>query len=111
MIEPDNLKYRIPYFGNIKWAVAISSNKRTVTCYVFIFQKSTAIHEFGHALGMAHEQSRQDRDKHLTINFDNIEEDKKYNLEKEVTLDKNPYDYYSVMQYELKVIYWLNLIG
>ncbi|KAJ8298379.1 hypothetical protein KUTeg_024910 [Tegillarca granosa] len=68
--------------------------------------KSTALHEFCHALGMQHEQSRKDRDKHVIVNFDNVNENEKSNFEKEETLDKNPYDYYSVMQYELKVTFY-----
>ncbi|KAJ8297956.1 hypothetical protein KUTeg_024487 [Tegillarca granosa] len=60
------------------------------------------MHEFCHAIGMQHEQSRNDRDKHVKVHFDNIEAKNKYNLAKEKTMDKNPYDYFSIMQYELQ---------
>lgn len=38
------------------------------------------MHEIAHALGMFHEQSRTDRDKYVTIKWDNIKEGKCFNL-------------------------------
>ncbi|XP_074646562.1 high choriolytic enzyme 1-like [Tubulanus polymorphus] len=64
------------------------------------FEHSTIQHEFLHALGFWHEQMRQDRDKYLQINWDNIKEDMKYNFNKITTNDLNtPYYYGSIMHY------------
>lgn len=39
-------------------------------------------HEILHALGFLHEQNRADRDSHVDVNFDNIEEEHAHNFEK-----------------------------
>lgn len=59
------------------------------------------VHELGHALGLWHEQSRQDRDSFVTINWTNIRTDLKHNFEKHVSdgLDIGAYDYDSLMHY------------
>lgn len=60
-------------------------------------------HEFMHALGIYHTQSRSDRDKHVRIDTNQVEKDFVLNFEK---FDENvvshhslPYDYDSVMHY------------
>ena len=45
----------------------------------FVFQ-STIMHEFIHALGLYHVQSREDRDKYVEIKWDNIKEKVKHNF-------------------------------
>ena len=42
---------------------------------------STIQHEFIHALGMYHMQSRPDRDQYVTIHFDNIQAGKEHNFQ------------------------------
>lgn len=60
-------------------------------------------HEFLHALGFRHEQSRYDRDDYVTINYENIIAGKESNFdkysEKVTSLQGTPYDYMSVMHY------------
>ncbi|MEM6996334.1 MAG: M12 family metallopeptidase [Myxococcota bacterium] len=62
-----------------------------------------ARHELGHLLGLWHEHSRQDRDEHIDIDWDNIEagaasEFDKYSKDSSGT-DRGAYDFNSIMQY------------
>nr|XP_019948367.1 PREDICTED: meprin A subunit beta-like [Paralichthys olivaceus] len=60
-------------------------------------------HEFLHALGFWHEQSRYDRDEYITIVWENVEEGKEHNFlkhsENYTTTFGTMYDYASVMHY------------
>ncbi|XP_034117454.1 hatching enzyme 1.2-like [Drosophila albomicans] len=58
-------------------------------------------HETLHALGLHHEQKRQDRDQHVIINWANIEHGQAYNfqIERGTTSFGVPYDLNSVMHY------------
>jgi len=61
-----------------------------------------AIHELGHVLGMAHEQSRPDRDDYVTINWDNIYQGRRYLYQFRVVDEadhERAYDVLSVMHY------------
>ena len=59
------------------------------------------MHEFIHALGMYHVQSRTDRDKYVEIKWDNIPEDAKHNfkIKKTTRTFDVPYDPLSIMHY------------
>lgn len=63
----------------------------------------TTAHEFMHAMGWFHEQSRPDRDDHVTIMYENITPGYESNFNKYSTsvvgLLHYPYDYGSVMHY------------
>lgn len=62
------------------------------------------VHEMLHAAGFVHEQNRSDRDEYIRLIKENLGDsiDNK-NMGKMDTFDRNPYDYESIMQYELHV--------
>jgi hypothetical protein len=65
----------------------------------------TVIHEIGHAVGIYHEHSRNDRDGHVRVRFDRIPLDKAHNFYQYAFLgrDIGPYDFASIMHYPCNV--------
>ena len=70
------------------------------------FKTGKIQHEFLHALGIWHAQSRSDRDKYVKIKLENVDEGNKHNFERydpsAVTHYDLPYDFESVMHYDGK---------
>lgn len=63
--------------------------------------RGNAIHEIGHVIGLWHEQSREDRDLFVTINWANIQAGLEHNFDQHITDgdDIGAYDYGSIMHY------------
>ncbi len=62
---------------------------------------ASIIHEFGHAFGLEHEQSRSDRNGSLTVLYDSIDKRYRYNFDQSINgfADSGYYDFDSIMHY------------
>lgn len=66
------------------------------------YVEQVIIHEICHALGMFHEQCRNDRDRYITVNYKNIEEDAHHNfrIEGRNFYRLGEFDFQSIMLYD-----------
>lgn len=87
------------YLGSVAQYLS-TSPYQTLSLDYNCVNKGTVQHEFMHALGVNHEQTRMDRDDHIIINWENIEPGRESNFEKQAGETPLGYDHLSVMQYD-----------
>ncbi|XP_040900538.1 meprin A subunit beta-like [Toxotes jaculatrix] len=89
--------------GCFSYVGRMSFSGQNLSIGAFCDEISTVEHEFLHALGFFHEQTRYDRDDYVTIAFENIQAGFQHNFYKVSsyysTTQGVPYDYWSVMHY------------
>src|SRR6266545_1486760 len=81
-------------------AVGYGSGARELSCAPADFDKSSLIHELGHAAGLKHEHQRSDRQLYVRVLWDNVLDSAKGNFRLEANTRNSPtYDFASIMHY------------
>jgi hypothetical protein len=92
--RPSNAGTCNSYIGRLGWA------QQPINIGDYCSTGNT-IHEIGHALGLFHEQSREDRDSFVSIQWQNIQSGmaNNFNQDNASASDLGAYDYNSIMHY------------
>jgi hypothetical protein len=87
--------------GGFSSSVGMAGGEQFVQIGAHSWNRGTVCHEVGHALGLFHEQQRDDRDTYVIINFNNIDPSQQPNFTKIPggSIIRGAYDFYSVMHY------------
>ena len=102
MSEADHVVFR---FGDDETTssslIGKTGGEQTIHAATLGFNAGAIIHEIGHAVGLFHEQAREDRESFVDINWSNVLEDKTHNFDQHVDDgdDIGAYDYSSIMHY------------
>lgn len=100
---------RINYIDSDQWQassdyIGMKGGEQNLTISKASWNKGTIIHEICHAIGMYHEQCRQDRDQYVIIDFSTMSNSERYQYKTYVEKGENgrdfgQYDYNSIMHY------------